>query len=393
MALGIASKHSIHAGLRSAGCAVAAASVLAFTPVARADASPADKAAAEALFEHAKGLMKEGKYAAACPKFAESLRLDGGIGITLYLADCYQKVGKTASAWAEFRDAAAQAKLAGQTDREKKARERAVALEPLLNRVSIALEPGADVPGIEVKRNGGLIPQALWGTPIPLDPGDHAIEVTAPGKQTWTFLLHVGGAQVAAMSVVVPVLKNLPPPPERTVEPKKVEPPKVEPPRSEPPRVDPPKVEPPKADKPKAAPQKPRDDPFAQRRESSNHDVEPRGTSPARVLGYTAMGLGLGGGAAGGVLGALALLKNSNAASNCRPNDACNPAGVDARNAALGLAQASDITLAAAGGTLVTGIVLLLVARPSSQDRPSYSFHVTPMIGGGTSGLTAVGVF
>src|SRR5262245_23511913 len=100
-----------HALARSAIAAVLSGALLA-PGLARADVS-ADKAAAEALFNHAKQLVKEGKLSEACPKFEESLRLDPGIGTLLYLADCQEKAGKTASAWARFLEAAAAAKAAG----------------------------------------------------------------------------------------------------------------------------------------------------------------------------------------------------------------------------------------------------------------------------------------
>src|SRR3954466_14533076 len=95
-----------------------------------------DKAAAESLFDEGKKLASEHKYAEACPKFSESLRLDSGVGTMLYLADCYEKVGQTASAWGQFREAAAIAKRQNDA-REKIARERAARLEPKLSRLSI----------------------------------------------------------------------------------------------------------------------------------------------------------------------------------------------------------------------------------------------------------------
>src|SRR5580700_7484247 len=69
-----------------------------------------DSAKAEALFREASRLLAKKQYPEACAKFAESKRLEPGIGVTLYLGDCYERVGRTASAWAAFRDAEALAR-------------------------------------------------------------------------------------------------------------------------------------------------------------------------------------------------------------------------------------------------------------------------------------------
>src|SRR5579871_3417882 len=103
--------------------------------VARAQGAE-DKAAAEAAFDEGKKLMAAHAYAEACPKLAESQRLDPGIGTMLGLADCYEKNGQTASAWAEFREAAGVA-ARKQDRRESLARENATRLEPLLTRLVI----------------------------------------------------------------------------------------------------------------------------------------------------------------------------------------------------------------------------------------------------------------
>jgi hypothetical protein len=333
-----------------------------------ADVSAAEKAAAEALFEHGKGLMKEGRFAEACAKFQESQRVDPGLGTMLYLADCFEKNGQTASAWGEFLDAAAAARAAGQPDREKKARERATALEGRLNKLSITLLPGADVPGLVVKRDGAVVLKATFGTPVPLDPGEHTVEAAAPGKKPWSTKLRVDPANLAGASLVIPVLEDAPAPP-----------PPAEPPKGaalpgEPPR---PLVNEPGRPAPKLEAPPP---------------IVRETTSPVRVVGGVLIGVGLGVAGAGGILGTLALLKSSDSRPECYVNNRCTAAGTDTRNAALTLARDSNITLIAGATAFTTGLVILLATKaPSSSDRQV--FQVGPMIGAGTGGLSIAGGF
>src|ERR1700730_16982019 len=112
-----------------------------------------DLARADALFNAGKALTDSGQFGDACAKFAESKRLAPGLGVTLYLADCYEHIGRIASAWTEFRSAEGLARERNDK-RADVARGRAQALEPKLNRLTIAVAPSIPRSGLQVLRDG-----------------------------------------------------------------------------------------------------------------------------------------------------------------------------------------------------------------------------------------------
>jgi hypothetical protein len=309
---------------RLAAASIVAMGALGSPRAARADVTPEAKAAAEAAFENAKNLMKEGKFAEACAKFQASQSLDPGIGTMLYLADCYEKSGRTASAWAQFLDAAAAAKAAGQGEREQKARERAAALEGKLVRLTINVAPGAAAPGLAVKRDGTAVPEQLWGTPLPLDPGEHVITASAPGKVEVTLKGMIDPQRPSPLVITIPPL----------------------------------------ADAPKS------------------EVVDKRGTPPLRVAGGVVLGAGGAALVVGGVLGGLAIAKNGSANEGCYANGVCTTAGAEARDAALGLAKGSTIAIVAGGVAAAAGTVMLVIARTSSPGGEKSALAISPRLGG-----------
>lgn len=176
---------------------------------AAAEPSREDRAAALALFDDGRKLAGAKKYAEACPKFEASLRLDPGLGTLLNLSDCYEQIGRTASAWSGFRDAASQARATNQTDREKVARERAAALESKLSRVRIVVPAELAGAALTITRDGSPLPASLVGTPIPVDPGRHTIRVAAEGKEAWETTVDVP-ANGKTVDVMVPATASKP---------------------------------------------------------------------------------------------------------------------------------------------------------------------------------------
>lgn len=193
-----------------------AGAILSLLLAVPSDAHAGDDVTAEALFVEAREAMRQGDFARACSMLEESYRLDPGIGTGFNLGECYERLGKTASAWASFRDAAAASKLAGQIDREAVAKERAKKLEDRLCRVTIQVAAQQDV---TVKRDGDVIGAGQWGIALPIDPGAHTVEAIAPRRRPWSLTFSTALCP-SSMSVGVPVLEPLSSPEPRDEEPK-----------------------------------------------------------------------------------------------------------------------------------------------------------------------------
>jgi hypothetical protein len=150
-------------------------------------------AVAEALFHDGRTLMAAGDLKAACPKFAESNRIDPKIGTLMNLALCHEKSGLTASAWAEYTQAATLAQRAGQPDREKVGLAHAAELEPTLSRVVIEADAAS---GVAVVLDDQPVGPAVYRTPIPVDPGAHVLHATASGMRPFeqSFKVEQGGS-------------------------------------------------------------------------------------------------------------------------------------------------------------------------------------------------------
>ena len=125
--------------LRVTGFVAGLAVFLLLAPPVFAQANASSQAAAEALFDEGVKQMKAGNFAEACSTLEESERVDPGVGTLLYLGECYDNLGRTASAWATFREAASLAASSGESAREKVAVEHAARLEPRLAYVKLSV--------------------------------------------------------------------------------------------------------------------------------------------------------------------------------------------------------------------------------------------------------------
>ena len=136
---------------------------------------------AEYLFRSGEKKFDSGQYQEACNDFSESLRLGPKLGTLLNLALCHETVGKPATAWSEWHHGSAWAAQNGQKDRHDFALSHALALETKLPRVLLQLPRESAIGAVEV--DGEPLPDSRWYLPVFLDPGEHSVTITAPGKQ------------------------------------------------------------------------------------------------------------------------------------------------------------------------------------------------------------------
>lgn len=153
--------------------------------------------------------MRAGDYTAACPKLQTASKLYEGPGVLLNLGDCYEHLGHTASAWAEFGEAASAARRVHRPADEGEAKRRQAALEPHLARLVVRVK--IDAPGLVVKRDGHPFDRTEWGLAMPVDPGSHDVAAEAPGLAVWA--MSVVAEPGKTMSVDVPELTSSAAPP------------------------------------------------------------------------------------------------------------------------------------------------------------------------------------
>lgn len=302
------------------------AALLAAPPL-RAEASARDRAAAEAIFRQATALMDEERFAEACEKFAASQDLDPALGTLLHLADCYDRAGRTASAWALFREVEERSRRAGQPDRERISKERAEALEGKLAKLELQVSPERRVAGLEVRVAGSLIPPGSWNTALPVDPGSTQIELSAPGKQPARLQLTIepGPSQQV---LELPALVDAPRPAQRSQAPTRPAPPAAE-------------------------------------------------GSTAKTMGYVLAGAGVVVLGVGGYFGYRAHDQNQQSKAQCRADDpnACTRQGFDQRETARGSAKVATILAASGAAFTIGGLTLVLTAPSPKRELASWQLE------------------
>ncbi|HMJ54755.1 MAG TPA: hypothetical protein VK540_21885 [Polyangiaceae bacterium] len=319
-----------------------------------------ERGLAEQLFLDGKRLMGEGKFDEACPKLAESHRLDPGGGTVLNLAVCHEAQGRHASAWSEFHEAIDLARTDGRRDREQFALERLGKVESKVSRVTILVERAADVPALVLTVDGEAISRVAWGTALPVDAGFHEIVATAPGKVERRTTVQISAA-ADNKTVTLPALDDAPSSSASTAAPAATPPP------------------PPRTVWRSAAPVLP---PAA----------EP--SSSTRTVGYVVGAVGIVALGIGAGFGVEALLKRQESDSFCKGATCSRQVGVDLNDDAARFANYANVGI----GVGILGVALgtYLVLKKGAAPAPSMAtlhadanggIRVVPVVGARDAGV------
>jgi hypothetical protein len=166
-------------------------------------------AEAEALFRQGKELMAANKIADACTTFDLSQKLDPKSTTLLNQANCREQNGQLATAWALYLEAVRQMRTATDAASQQLrsvAADRAARLERRLSTLRIDVPAESSLPGLQVFRNDQLSDPGAWNRPLPLDGGTYRISARAPGAVEWSSDITVA-AEGDAKQIVIPRLK------------------------------------------------------------------------------------------------------------------------------------------------------------------------------------------
>lgn len=305
------------------------------------DARADDLATAQALFEAARVAIVHGDYGGACPKFAESQRLDPAPGTLLNLADCEEHLGHLSRAWDAWHEGIAL--LPHGDERLAPARQRAQALESRLPRLLIRLAPGVP-PTAKLQCDTTEIGAASLGVPLPVDPGPHLVRAAAAGWTPSSTKVTLAEGETRAIDVTLG--PPLPAAPEAT-----------------PPG-------PPAPSAPLASP--------TTRAVESAHSG-----GGLRVIGWIVGGVGLAGVGVGAATGILTMSRKATVNVHCSASKGCDQTGYDAAQSGKTLAVESNISFAAGAVLLVTGVSLVLFG--GSHANPTALFVAPSPSGHGAS--------
>ncbi|HMJ52076.1 MAG TPA: hypothetical protein VK540_08365 [Polyangiaceae bacterium] len=359
-------RHPWKVGLGVAGLTLGLAS-----PAAHAE-TPTDRLEAEALAGAAAALVARGEYAHACRKYEASARLDPGARRFMKLADCQERAGMTARAWMSYGDAQDWAQTRGDNVLAGSARDNAKRLDAKLGRIEIVVPPGNEIEGLQIRRDGALVADAVRGVPVPVDTGLHVISAAAPGRRAWSTTIGLSPGKTT-VSVVIPFLDE-----------------DRDPALS--PDPTPSSSSPARPDDRDTAPWRDRAPLAPALAPSAQPDFDPDRGGTQRTVGWVLGGTGLASLAVGTIFALQASSTRASLNDSCAQG-ACGAPVREQLDTMRAQATASNVFFLGGVASLAGGAIVYFTAPAQRAERSTASLQVVPSVAPGAAGLWASGRF
>jgi hypothetical protein len=281
-------------------------------------------------------LAQAGDCVAAVPKLERAEKLYHSAIVASRLGECDVSIGRLVEGTEILRKVVREPQAAEPTPAMAKALERAQrALDAAKPRIAGLTVKVAAVQDMNVKIDGAVVPAALVDTEVPTDPGEHSVEVSAPGFLKSSTRVKVGEGEKKSVTLTL------------TRDPNAIAPSVA-----------------PDAAEHSALAHSPSN--TAARPVVALEPSSPPPRAPNHTAAYVSLGIGAVGLATGGVLGVLTLNRHKTLESEC-PKDSC-PTDKQAELAsAKKLGNLSTIAFGVGGAGVVLGTVLLFTGSSSAD--------------------------
>jgi hypothetical protein len=278
-------------------------------------ASPAaadDETAALALFRAGREAAERGDHETACKRFRESVALERAAGTLLNLGDCNERLGRLASAWRAYSEAADRLKT--NDPRRDYAREKVASLEPRLARIRVELRGPTE--GCTLRLDDTRLEPSVAGQPLPVDAGVHPVQLACPERAPARSDARAIDGEVVDVTLAAGA------------------------------KLD------------EAAGPRP-----AGRVAAAQAPTPEKASSPLVPVGWVLGSVGLAGIGVGAVTGILTMDRKSTVDELCSADErpACPPEGLDAASEGRTFSTLSTVGFVAGAGLLATGVVLWAV--------------------------------
>ena len=180
--------------------ALAGSPLLAPSPALAGEPTPSEISVARRLFDEGKAAEDTARWREAADKFRQAAAIKDTPGLRFHLARCEEEQGAFVEALVEY-DRARELIDSGvkAPDVERLLAEARDRVRAKVARVTLRLPPGVEKASVAL--NGRAVSGSVLGVPLPVNPGKHRLQVTAPGRAPYDQPIQLASGEVREVTI------------------------------------------------------------------------------------------------------------------------------------------------------------------------------------------------